>query len=186
MVYYLWWADFLPPDLLADVQQVAIGNQDKFVPTSVSTGEEGYRKSHVLWHYHFQDVYQRFTDRIRSYLPLVQEELGLSFTPGMVELQMTASNGGDYFRQHNDNGTPDTETRRLTYVHYFLLGNERKFDGGTLRLQTPDGNDVHVQPNHNSIVWFPSHYWHEVMPVTLNGTHFLDGRLTCNGWVRTA
>ena len=169
--------------MLAQVRDVAITNQHKFVPTTVSTGVADYRRSTVLWHYNFIPLYDAFTNRLRSHLPLVQRELGMSFDVNSVEVQMTSTGHQEYFKQHNDNGTPDTETRRITFVYYFLLNVEKGFEGGelTLNADTP----VTIHPNHNSIVWFPSHLMHEVMPVTSDGD-FLNSRCTLNGWIRTS
>lgn len=180
---YVWWRDFLPSELVKMAQDTAINMREQFVPTKVSTNEEGYRKSSVLWHWHFMDLYQQFTDRIRSFVPEVSRTLGLEFEPGNIECQMTISHGGDYFKQHNDNGTPDTETRRLTYVWYCLLTDYKKFDGGDLRIQV-DSDNIFIPPNHNSIIWFPSGLWHEVMPIQLHSDKWEDGRMTLNGWIR--
>lgn len=182
---YVWWRDFLPPELVQMAQQTVIDKREHFVPTRVSTNEDGYRKSSVLWHWQFMELYQQFTDRISSFVPEVSRTLGLEFEPGNVECQMTISHGGDYFKQHNDNGTPDTETRRLTYVWYFLVSEHKKFTGGDLRLRIGD-EDVFIPPNHNSIIWFPSGLWHEVLPVELQSDNWIDGRATLNGWVRIA
>ena len=183
MQKYLWWRDFLDPTMLAQVRDVALSNQHKFVPTSVSTGLSDYRRSSVLWHYEYIDLYNRFTEKLRGYLPLIQDELGQHFDVSHIEVQMTSSSHQGYFKQHNDNGTPDTETRRLTFVYYFLLNEPRAFEGGELVLSTQP-TAMTIQPNHNSIVWFASEMWHEVMPVTSTG-RFEDSRMTLNGWIRT-
>jgi hypothetical protein len=43
---------------------------------------------------------------------------------------------------------------------------------------------VDVEPRHNSIIFFPSEYMHEVMPVICPSREFVDSRFTINGWVR--
>lgn len=182
-MYYLWWKDFLDDDTLSLVQKTAIDNQHLFVPTSVSTGEEGYRKSFVLWHYYYIDLYNIFTTKVRAYLPLVQQQLQQHFEEDSIELQMTVSGDEQYFKQHTDNGTPDTAGRRITYVYYFLLSEHKKFTGGDLKLTLPD-RQINIQPNHNSIVFFPSGMWHELMPVQCETKNFEDGRHTLVGWVR--
>jgi Rps23 Pro-64 3,4-dihydroxylase Tpa1-like proline 4-hydroxylase len=178
---YLWWRDFLPSEMVQQVRQVALDNQHKFVPTTVSTNVADYRKSTVLWHYNFMPLYETFTRRLREFLPIVQMELNRRFVVGNIEVQMTSSSNQEYFKAHTDNGTPDTDHRKLSYVYYFLLNEPRQFTGGELTLTI---NPVAtIQPNHNSIVFFPSEYWHEVHPVSSSGL-FMDSRLTINGWVR--
>jgi Rps23 Pro-64 3,4-dihydroxylase Tpa1-like proline 4-hydroxylase len=46
------------------------------------------------------------------------------FSISQIESQMTSHNDGNYYKIHNDNGSPDTATRELTYVqrsHIALL-----------------------------------------------------------------
>ena len=66
MQKYLWWCDFLDPSLVAQVRQVAIDNQQRFVPTTVSTGLADYRKSTVLWHYDYMPLYEHFTAKFEA------------------------------------------------------------------------------------------------------------------------
>jgi Rps23 Pro-64 3,4-dihydroxylase Tpa1-like proline 4-hydroxylase len=179
---YVWWRDFLDTSMIEQVREVATINQHKFVPTSVSTNVANYRRSTVLWHYHFVPLYEAFVARLRSYLPLVTTTLGMSFDIGNIEVQMTSSSHSDYFKSHNDNGTPDTASRRLTFVYYFQMLDTKGFTGGELTLDTSP--PIMIQPNNNSIVWFPSHLMHEVHPVTSDGS-FMDSRTTLNGWIRT-
>ncbi|HEY9301476.1 MAG TPA: 2OG-Fe(II) oxygenase, partial [Phormidium sp.] len=41
-----------------------------------------------------------------------------------------------------------------------------------------------IEPRNNSIVFFPSQCYHEVLPVTCVSQAFADSRFTINGWVR--
>jgi hypothetical protein len=50
-----------------------------------------------------------------------------------LETQLTSHNDGGYYRIHNDNGSPSTATRVLTYVYYFHR-QPVAFKGGQLRL----------------------------------------------------
>jgi len=179
MANYLWWRDFLDPAMVQQIRTTALLNQSKFVPTSVSTGVPDYRKSTVLWHYNYMELYNKFTDKLRSYLPTVMAELGEVFVPGQIEVQMTSSGNQEFFKAHTDNGTPDTDGRKITFVYYFLLKEPKQFTGGELILN----QEMTIYPNHNSIVWFKAGLWHEVMPVQSSG-EFLDSRVTLNGWVR--
>lgn len=181
---YIWWRDFLDQEMVSEVQSCALDNEHKFVPTRVSTGDENYRRSMVLWHYEFIPLYNKFTDRIRQFLPMLQGDLGLYFDPGVFELQLTTSGDGEYFKLHTDNGSPDTATRQLTFVYYFLLSDHKKFVGGDLTLRLID-REVRIPPHHNSIIFFPSNLWHEVNPVSVPSKSFVHSRATLNGWVRS-
>ncbi|MBE9012911.1 2OG-Fe(II) oxygenase, partial [Pseudanabaenaceae cyanobacterium LEGE 13415] len=43
-----------------------------------------------------------------------------------------------------------------------------------------------IQPINNSIIFFPSHFLHEVLPVSCPSRQFADSRFTLNGWIRRA
>ena len=180
---YLWWKDFLDVPTLELVRHVTKSNRDKFVPTTVTTGVDGYRKSTVLWHYNYIELYDLFTGKIKAMTPIVMQLLNMDFPVGDVELQMTRSGHDEYFKNHVDNGTDDTAMRQLTFVYYYLLTEHRQFEGGDLIIRPPSG-DLSISPNHNSIIFFPSHYWHEVMPVTYPDDTWEGGRFTLNGWCR--
>jgi SM-20-related protein len=80
----------------------------------------------------------------------------------------------------------------FSYVYYFQ-SRSRAFFGGELKLYEPQiesgvgviGRDYcTIQPKDNSIVFFPSHVWHEVLPTYVPSGAFGDSRFTVNGWVR--
>lgn len=111
-----------------------------------------------------------------------------------IEMQITAHNHGHYYKIHNDNGSPDTATRFLTYVYYYYQ-DPKPFTGGELRiyeLAVKDGFYVagdryrDIEPLHNSLIIFPSHYMHEVLPIQCPSLRFEDSRFTVNGWIRRA
>jgi SM-20-related protein len=126
-------------------------------------------------------------------LPDVLAELGMpNFTIQQVESQLTAHNDGNYYKIHNDNGSPDTATRELTYVYYFHQ-EPKGFTGGELQIYDTQIQNNHytqaptfntVEPRNNSIVFFLSRYMHEVLPISCPSRAFADSRFTINGWIR--
>ena len=109
------------------------------------------------------------------------------------EMQMTAHGDTGYFKIHNDNATPRTASRFLTYVYYF--GREpRPFSGGELRLYdnsqvdpsswVPIASYAEIAPQNNMLLFFPSRCFHEVMPTLTRVNEFANGRFTINGWIR--
>lgn len=169
--------------MVALARHAAIANKEKFVNTTVSTGEADYRKSKVLWHWEYQELYDRFKERFLGVWPSIHEAFNLLAVPGQVEMQLTVhSETGHHFKRHIDNGSSDTEHRVLTYVYYFTLDDNPKFQGGELIVETDKGS-FNVQPRHNTIIIFPSHLWHEVKPVIVPSGKWEDGRFTLNGWI---
>lgn len=131
---------------------------------------------------HFPECFRRFA------IPV--------FEPARLELQLTASFHGDFYKAHRDydpekpNGV---ETRRISYVYYFRPPGGT-FEEGQLRLydwRKPDAvaaakRYTTVQPLDNRLILFPSHALHEVMAVRALSGRVEDGRFTLNGWANVA
>lgn len=112
-----------------------------------------------------------------------------AFPLGEIELQITASRDGDYFRMHQD--TDGADTRELTFV-YFFFAEPRKFSGGELRVFRTDlvGSEIRktdhsqtIVPRGNLGLFFPSRHDHEVLPVRVPSKAFRDSRFSVTGWV---
>jgi tetratricopeptide (TPR) repeat protein len=153
------------------------------------------RRSRLL--YEPAEIVAWFLPLIESALPEVCPAVGVApFDPTRIELQMTLHTGGHFYRAHRDVGGPDEakseiDARRISFV-YYMSRTPRPFSGGELRLYDSDFGvgrfwDEHawtlIEPEDNSIVFFPSPAMHEVMPVELDSGDPADGRLTLNGWV---
>ena len=132
-------------------------------------------------------------DRIKPVLPQVLQTLGMEeFSITNVELQVTASNDGDFFRFHSDNGSDPVASRHLTFV-YFFHRESRQFEGGELRIHdarleddtyVSEGSYQTIVPQQNQIVFFPCELLHEITPVNCPSGQFADSRFTLNGWLR--
>lgn len=188
------WRDFLTPADHAALVDFAIAREAKFTPSGVSTQDRQYRESWVLTD--FPQFSALMEQRIRARLGELLPAFGLppDHPLPQFEAQLTAHNDGNYYRQHNDNGSADTRSRLLTYVYYFNR-SPKAYTGGELRVfdSTVRDNfyvaaDRHrdYQPENNSIVFFLSRYLHEVLPVRCPSGAFADGRFTINGWLHQA
>lgn len=183
--------DFLSPEEHQMLLDYVLQREAEFTPTTTSTGEADYRQSVVL--YDFPEVYDFIADRIHAIVPDVLNALGLPpFTVQEIEAQITAHNDGNYYRIHNDSGSPETATRELTYVYYFYR-QPKPFSGGELLIYDSRIEDNYfvqadtfqtIDPRDNSIVLFLSRYMHEVLPVRCPSRSFADSRFTVNGWIR--
>jgi Rps23 Pro-64 3,4-dihydroxylase Tpa1-like proline 4-hydroxylase len=114
------------------------------------------------------------------------------FPLGRIEIQMTASGDGDYFRMHRDGD--DTSTRALSFV-YFFHREPRRFSGGELRIfdselvedqPVPTDRSQILSPRQDVLVLFPSNNEHELLPVRVPSNSFGDSRFTVNGWIHRA
>ena len=185
--------DFLPADVHAKLVEYAIASQPRFITTSVDADVTDYRNSWVL--HDFPEFSELIRDHIGARLPSLRSHFQLDdFAVADIECQLTAHNDGHYYKVHNDNGSPATASRQLTYVYYFYR-DPKGFDGGALRMYDSrvENNyyvaaDSHtdIAPRNNSIVFFLPRYMHEVMPIRCSSREFADSRFTVNGWVRAA
>jgi len=190
---YIRIPDFLSADEHRAVLDFAVAHEADYTASTVTTGEVGYRHSRVL--HALDDMPVDLEARVREIMPDLLDNLGLDPLPdATVERQLTVHNEGDYFKAHNDNGSPGTANRVLTYIYYFH-GEPRRFGGGGLRLfdsriagdvRSAADSFIHLRPANNMMVFFPSRLFHEVLPVDCLSGDFADSRFTINGWVRDA
>ncbi len=189
--------EFLAPAELQELTNFALEHESEFRTSEViSPGRGGgvidpeHRRSRVLMNLgRFDDL---IFQRIQSALPLVLDKLGMArFRIRRFESQITASNHGDFFRNHSDSGEQETASRRLTFV-YFFHREPKAFQGGELRvhdspidngtwLRTENGKTV--IPEQNQMVFFRSDLLHEITPVVCPSQAFADSRFTVNGWL---
>ncbi|MDB5406320.1 MAG: Prolyl 4-hydroxylase alpha subunit, partial [Rhodospirillales bacterium] len=190
---YIIAENFLDRALLDELLRFVAAAEPGFVDATVSTSDADYRRSKVLYNF------PRFSELVRTKIASIAGDLakrfGIApFPVADVECQMTAHNDGNYFKLHNDSGSPDTVTRVLTYVYYF--NNEPKaYSGGEFRLYHSRIEDgayrcgevaADITPKNNSVLFFPSYCHHEVLPVRCPTQRFADSRFTINGWIRRA
>ena len=190
--------EFLAPQEVEQLMRFAVEHETSFRSSEViSPIAEGgvvdyeHRRSRVLMETGpYQDLVLK---RIKAVLPSVLRKLGMEeFTIAEEEVQITASNDGDFFRFHSDNGSIRAASRCLTFV-YFFHREPRQFEGGELRIHdarlegeqyVSDGSYQAIPPQQNQIVFFPCELLHEITPVDCPSGQFADSRFTLNGWLR--
>jgi len=190
--------EFLSPQEVEELTRFTLEHEADFTASEVLSphAEDGvvnyeHRRSRVLMDLaRYQDL---MVERIRSVMPEVLRKLNLEpFTIAGVEAQVTASNDGDFFHFHSDNGSDRVACRYLTFV-YFFHREPKAFEGGELhihdsRLQdglyVSQGSYQTIVPRQNQIVFFPCEMRHEITPVKCSSRAFADSRFTLNGWFR--
>ncbi|MEG4816883.1 2OG-Fe(II) oxygenase [Microcoleus sp. K5-D4] len=185
--------NFLTPAEKNKLLKYVLAKESEFVSTSTSTNAEDYRRSMVL--HSFPEFSELMVNRIKAILPDVLKSLNIpSFPLGEIEAQLTMHNDNNFYKLHNDSGSPDTASRFFTYVYYFYR-EPKGFSGGELQIYdskiennfyVADKTFRTVEPRNNSIVFFLSRYMHEVLRVSCPSKAFADSRFTINGWVRKA
>ena len=75
----------------------------------------------------------------------------------VIDVQLTCSGEGDFFKAHYDNNWPETAMRKTTFVYY--LGDFATFTCG--RLLFPE-RGISVDPVDDSMIVFPAGELHEI------------------------
>ncbi len=191
---FLVMKEFLSPAQHAEIIKLTLAAESRFQPSTTAGGSGRRRSSRVL----LDDarIAEIMLPRLNQALPDVVRRLDItraanaSGAPG-VDCQVTAHNDADFYGMHNDSGAVGLDRRTISYVYYFRA-KPKPFRGGELRLyEVAVENNVYVagdehwliEPKDNSVVFFPSHTMHEVLPVSCASKQFADSRFTVNGWI---
>jgi SM-20-related protein len=191
---YLVMQEFLTPAQHAELIALTLAAESRFRPSSTASGSGRRRSSLVL----LDDakIAEIIIPRLNQAVPDVARRLNIARAANAkgaagVDCQVTAHNDGDFYGVHNDSGAAGLEHRTISYVYYFR-SRPRPFRGGELRLyDVAVENGVYVagdehrliEPKDNSVIFFPSHTMHEVLPVSCPSKQFADSRFTVNGWI---
>lgn len=191
--------DFLTKKDLRGLTRYVLKHESDFtestvVPDGVPEGanDPSYRKSRVL--YELGEYGTLIQDRLLALLPDVLRTFNREAFPlSHIDVQITASNDGDFFKVHQDNSFVEpleVSLREVSFVHYFNF-EPKAFSGGQLRFYESEDGEVQrsverptttVTPRQNTLVFFPSSYNHEVLPVRCPSRKFRNSRFTVNGW----
>ena len=192
--------DFLPKRELHALRKYVLDHEGDFTPSTVishegpdSASDPSYRKSLVL--YNLGEYTSVIEDRLLNLLPNVLTAFKREAFPiSHLDIQVTASNHGDFFKVHQDNSSEepiDINRREVSFVYYFHT-EPKAFTGGQLKLYNSENGEVQeakkkiaqtITPRQNTLVLFPSSYDHEVLPVRCPSRKFVSSRFTVNGWI---
>ena len=179
---------WLGAERAADLLRYAISEEARFQPARVTLSavdmlEPRLRRSLVL-----RDL-GSFADLLKEKALALQPDLEKSFgmgptPPTTTQIELGAYGDGCFFCPHIDTTTEGQyvpgKSRRLNLV-YYLHRQPRRFEGGRLRLfDLAEKQTIDVEPEHDSLVAFPSFALHEVQPVSCPGGVFADNRFSVN------
>src|SRR6202007_2942200 len=166
--------EFLQPEQRQRVIARVLQMEHSFETSKVTTEVDGFRKSILLMDDEvigpmFRKLIQ---DKALEIAGLLDVKLDTPLNDDAIECQITAHGDGGFFHAHNDSGSSTTASRRMTFVYYFhtrpgsFFGGELKLYESSVRgeVATIGPNFSLISPRDNSIIFFPSHTWHEVLP----------------------
>ena len=136
------------------------------------------------------DLKHELKAKVRELLPEMLTTLGKKPFNPTFELELVAHGDGAFFTEHIDTLTgPERGGRhRIISAVYYFHALPKAFSGGVLRLHSLAATDpqhafVDIPPDYDTLVFFPSMFPHEVLPVTLQSKKFLDSRFAINCWI---
>lgn len=187
--------DFLPSPLDRSLLDWAIENEGSFSPTKVvKQGIDNldleFRQSVSVRK--FGPAKEMIRVRVREVAPGLISALAVSPSElDLVEVELVAHNHGAFFKRHTDTlsgeGWAAGGMRTVSLICY-LFREPKGFTGGGLRLfawVADGGTDsfVDIEPEHNTLVAFPSWASHEVLPISCPSRAFADSRFAINIWL---
>jgi Rps23 Pro-64 3,4-dihydroxylase Tpa1-like proline 4-hydroxylase len=119
-------------------------------------------------------------------LPVMFDRLGIKpFAPGEIETSFVAHGDGAFFARHIDTLRFREGSLRAISAVYYFHALPKAFSGGLLRLYSlaKGGPHIDISPDYDTIVFFPSFFPHEVLPVKCPSQRFLDSRFAVNFWI---
>ena len=100
----------------------------------------------------------------------------------LIELEVVAHSDGAFFARHHDTiPQPNSATQRVISAVYYFHKVPKSFTGGVLRLHSIaaigiEGSFVDIEPTNDTLIFFPSWFPHEVLPVACPTGRFEDSR----------
>jgi Rps23 Pro-64 3,4-dihydroxylase Tpa1-like proline 4-hydroxylase len=171
-------------------------NEHRFEDTKVTPKEEegrvdrSLRVSRKLLS--IDELKKELCPKLEDLLPVIFDKFGNKpFIPSRIEVELVAHGDGAFFARHNDTFTgPDQKgrgSRAISAVYYFHT-LPKAFSGGVLRLHSLAASGIQgafadITPDCDTLVFFPSFFPHEVLPVKCTSGQFLDSRFAINFWL---
>lgn len=190
---YLVLRDLLNADTVSGLFDFSLAHEGVFEPTGVGRTEQVVVKPDVRVSVGTHDL-GPFRTILRDKLRALLTDLTVRLrTPPVddptFELQLVAHNDGAFYKRHIDTQTASDRQRiRVLSGVYYFHAEPKAFTGGALRLHAIGDPDmqtfVDIEPDHNTLLVFPSWAPHEVMPVSCPSRRFADSRFAINCWVR--
>jgi len=170
-----------------DILSQALTDQENYRPSETMEGTPDARRSILRGALLPAPLEKALVD----ILPVVEEILGVEANERRVECQSTIHQDGDYFHQHTDIGPGEAATRKISFV-YYLHRTPRRFTGGRLRMYDTlacrgqlqaAASFREIEPNHNTLVFFPATVFHEVLPIKCASKYLEESRFSYTGWI---
>lgn len=188
---FVQFNDFFEREVNQFLLNDAISRQSIFTPTELEGSDKydvPYR--HNLITYELGASGETLRSLVRTNLPSVCSRLNIpAIDIKFIHLKIAAYSNGDYFKVHQDNGLNYLD-RKISFIYYFNR-EPKPYKGGDLLIYDSRFSPrayvsslfTRVIPVNNSIIFFPSEYFHEVLPVETDPQDFSASRFTMTGHI---
>lgn len=136
------------------------------------------------------DEYQvLFESKLMKLMSFIFERIKCKvFNPHKFEIQLVAHRDGAFFKPHIDTElNKSAKSRRVISCVYYFHTMPKAFSGGELRLYSLSNgkqvNFIDIEPLCDTLIFFPSWFPHEVLPVICPNKSFMDSRFAINIWI---
>ena len=186
-------ANWLGPQMVVRLLDYAQSQRDSFFVSGVGKGDNKRVDLRVRRSTRLKDLGElkdELRERARTALPAMFQQLGTTpFQPKDFELDIVAHGDGAFYGRHRDSYIQaSTTNRRVISAVYYFHRLPKSFSGGALRIYAFEvlkdpGSFVDIEPTNDTLVFFPSWFPHEVLPVVCPSGRFEDSRFAINCWV---
>jgi SM-20-related protein len=183
--------NWLGTEMVARLLNFAQTSREQFTASDVGYGNSNridlsYRRSSKLKP--LGELENELQLCAQAALPSMFQHLGYTpFDPARLELEMVAHGDGAFFSRQEDTVIrPEMTSYRAISAVYYFHRLPKSFSGGVLRLYSiggKGGSFVDIEPTNDRLIFFPSWFPHEVMPVVCPSAKFEDSRFAINCWV---
>ena len=181
--------DFLGRETNRRLLDDALARESIFTTTELQNSDEYGRQQRTnLVTYDVGAAGEALCALVRQHYPLVCARLNMP-APALqfIQRKIAAYRHGDYFNAHQDNGL-NHKDRRISFVYYFHQ-EPKPYRGGDLLLYDSRFDPrayvrtlfTRIVPRNDSIIFFPSEYFHEVVAVDTDVGEFSASRFTIAG-----
>ncbi|WP_226636647.1 2OG-Fe(II) oxygenase [Brevundimonas poindexterae] len=184
---------FLAPADHRDLLLGSLAAEGDYKPTLVSNYREGAsrmgRVDETIRRSTKRSLDPRYKKLFADGVLALKNEISASIRvdfPDRSEFEIEAVNSGDgaFFSTHIDTAHGSSSCHRVISSVYYYSRSPKRFSGGQLKIYSLDRTGFRlIEADDNSIVFFPSFFPHEVLPVAVPGRAFEDGRFSVNCWI---
>ena len=161
----------------------ALSNKHHFKESRVAGGLDRTRR--VSQRLELDTFKGEIEARFQDTLPEIFATLRTKPFHPTFELELIAHGDGAFFTRHIDTLM---HRRRIISAVYYFFSLPKSFSGGVLRLHSMaasgrEGTFVDIPPDYDTLIFFPSTFPHEVLPIKSPSGAFLNSRFAINCWM---